>query len=672
MKSAPKPRHETRRLNSLKSLNILDTLPEAEFDQITYLASQICNTPVAVISLVDENRQWFKSKIGLSASETSRDVAFCAHAILGTDVFIVPDATKDERFIDNPLVTGDTQVTFYAGAPLKSPDGLEIGAVCVIDHKPRQLTEPQVKALKMLSEQVTRLLRLRQEIETLKSTQEKLKFRNTAIETLFEGVVIQDHTGAIVEFNPAALHLLRLTKEQLQGKNCLDPDWKAIKDDGSDFPGFEHPAMVCLKTGRPQRNVVMGIRNQGPKTKWIKINSAPVFPDEESKPSHAVTSFADISAEVVAKKQVEEKSVSLRNILDTVPQMIGLWSKDLINMNSNIGYSNFFDKTPEDIFGVHIKEIFGEDLFEKNYPFIQKALNGERVSFERSHQMKDGRILDLLIQYVPNFETGTVVSFLSVVTDMTERKKLEESKRSLEAKIADTAKLAALGEMAAGVAHEINNPLAIILGKAGQISRKLEQGQLTNEITAKHLKTIEDTAERIARIIKALKTYSRDAEKDPFEFSKVSDIVNDTLELCYERFKKRGVEIKLSMESDLEINSRPTQISQVLMNLLTNAFDATINLNEKWIEIKCSKNNDLVEIFVTDSGIGIKKEIVDKIMNPFFTTKELGKGTGLGLSISSGIIKSHGGQLDYIDSMINTTFKITLPAYKTPQNSVAS
>lgn len=395
--------NESARIESLNFLNILDTLPEKDFDNITFLASQICETPIALISLVDQKRQWFKAKVGLKATETERSIAFCAHAILQTDVFLVKDPSKDKRFFDNPLVTGDVNVQFYAGAPLLSPDGNPIGTLCVIDNKTRDLSIGQIESLKALSHQVTRLLELK----------------------------------------------------------------------------------------------------------------------------------------------------------------------------------------------VRIRE-------------------------------------------------------------------LENSKL----KLIESSRLSILGEMSAGIAHEINNPLAIISGRVEVTKMILEDEKALTPIVEKQINEISKTIDRIAKIIRGLRAFARDASADEYELIQSDEIINQTLDLCVERLKEAQIDLRLKLDKNASIECNGIQISQILLNLISNSFDAIKDQKVKWIEINFDEKEGIAQFTVTDSGNGINPTFVEKIMNPFFTTKEVGKGTGLGLSIAAGLASSHGGELKYDRTCINTRFILRIPIKK--------
>jgi len=175
--------NELERLQALKSYDILDSLPEEDYDDITRLAAEICGTPISLISLLDDSRQWFKSSVGVEVRETPKEFAFCSHTILTPDrPCIVPDSRKDARFALNPLVTGDPHVVFYAGFPLVDPGGFALGSLCVIDSEEKNLTDHQVEALTILAKQVVRLMDLKKKNKALQTLKNMLEERNAELE----------------------------------------------------------------------------------------------------------------------------------------------------------------------------------------------------------------------------------------------------------------------------------------------------------------------------------------------------------------------------------------------------------------------------------------------------------------------------------------------------------
>ncbi len=215
MKIPKIPDNEDERLKALHEYSILETLPERDFDDITKIASEICQTPISLISLIDSDRQWFKSNRGIATRSTPRDYSFCAHAINSPNsILTVKDAREDERFANNPLVNGEPNVIFYAGVPLINGDGFSLGTLCVIDNKPRELTESQLDSLRALANQVVKLLGLKKAAKQLEETQREIHSRNMELEK-FAYVISHDIKSPL----NSIIALAGILKQNQQEKN---------------------------------------------------------------------------------------------------------------------------------------------------------------------------------------------------------------------------------------------------------------------------------------------------------------------------------------------------------------------------------------------------------------------------------------------------------------------
>jgi signal transduction histidine kinase len=236
-------------------------------------------------------------------------------------------------------------------------------------------------------------------------------------------------------------------------------------------------------------------------------------------------------------------------------------------------------------------------------------------------------------------------------------RELAESRQSA----INAAKMAALGEMSASVAHEVNNPLTVILLRAQRLDMLARTETMDAAVVRKTAHDIDRTVERIRRIVDALRAFARQGDEDPLRPELLAPIIEDTVELCAHRFRQRGVELTVDAIPDrLMVDCRGTQVTQVLLNLLSNAYDAVENQDERWVRITVEAKDVEVHIGVVDSGPGVPAEIAARIMEPFYTTKEIGRGTGLGLSLSKGIAEAHGGRLELDPRGLPTRFVLTL------------
>lgn len=360
------------RLKALYSYAILDTEAEQCFDDIVEIAATIFKVPIALISLVDVDRQWFKAKCGISAGETPIEQSFCVHSVLTNQRLAVKDATLDPRFQNNPLVTGEPHIRFYAGAPLRTDTGEILGSFCIIDNKPREITESEFRVLELLANRVMDSLNLRKrnyEHETalheLRKTEASLSASESrfiaAIQAMQDGFVIQNADGVIHEFNPRACEILGLTPDQLRGRKSIDPRWKCLREDLSPFPGEEHPAMRAIQTGQPVRDVTMGVQKPDGELVWISINSNPLF--NEKKKAHAsVTTFCDVTAQFEYRKMSDQYLVSISDLnirLEMQANELEVSNRQLEELSQRDGLTGLFNHRT---FQSHLDKSISENL----------------------------------------------------------------------------------------------------------------------------------------------------------------------------------------------------------------------------------------------------------------------------------------------------------------------
>lgn len=303
-----------------------------------------------------------------------------------------------------------------------------------------------------------------------------------------------------------------------------------------------------------------------------------------------------------------------------------------------------------------------------------RALGGQVVRcFEDRAVGPEGDVQWLNWEVRPWHQAGTVGGFLIMVESVTEKKTAFEEIERTRARQVESSRLLSIGQMAAGVAHEINNPLTVIMGKAWMIQEKVAKGaEIPPESLTDAMKKIGHYSERIGKIVKALRDFSRDSSSDPMTRSSLSDILNDTFSMCGERFRHNNVELIVEkLPEDLELKCRPSQITQILVNLLNNAYDAARNGPSPWVKLNVKAVGNSVQIRVHDSGVGVAPGLEGRIFEPFFTTKEIGKGTGLGLSISMGIVRDHGGTLSLDQTVSRSCFLLILPLNAASARGVA-
>ena len=392
---------------------------------------------------------------------------------------------------------------------------------------------------------------------------------------------------------------------------------------------------------------------------WLLVRLK-LIRDEEGQPIRLIGSSMDVTVATLNEQKLKNSEELFQSLAIFAP--IGIYKTDLM------GKCNYVNKSWMETTGLTEQQAFGDGWSKSIHPD-----DFARVFDEWNSSIKNNKKFQAEFRFINSHKgirfvsssaapilstAGAPTAFVGSVEDITDRIAAETTLNLQRQKLITSAKMSTLGEMASGIAHEINNPLTIIAGTCLLLKRDLGNNKIVNEI-----EKIESTVHRISKIIKGLQSFSRNGEKDIFEQTPISRLISEALDLSCKRFENHKIKVDVNFNNleDVHLEVRPTQIIQVLLNLLGNAFDAIENSSEKWVEISVQKYNSRIIISVTDSGSGISDEVAVKIMNPFFTTKEVGKGTGLGLSISKGIMEDNGGKLSYDNSAKNTRFVIEFP-----------
>lgn len=362
--------------------------------------------------------------------------------------------------------------------------------------------------------------------------------------------------------------------------------------------------------------------------------------------------------------EIERQNDYLKALVSSVPGFVSWFDEGLTYLGVNDRLAEELKMKPLHIIGQRVGFNDADEASVFTQEVIRFAKSIEPTRTAEVFMLIKGEPRKMLLSMA---KYDHLSKFVVIGIDITKAHELQLDNIRQQERVFNSTRLASLGQMAGGVAHEINSPLSIILAASEQLQAHLGANS-GDQKSQKLLEKIARTTERIAKIVSGLRTFARDGDRDDIVTAKALDIVNDTLDLCREKFRSHGVEVRVVIGEDFVLLCRPVQIGQVLVNLLNNAYDAVCEAKDPWIQLSVTKTDHFCEIAVEDSGEGIDPETLKKIMDPFFTTKPVGKGTGLGLSISKSIAEDHGGSLRYDDMAKNTRFILRLPIQASNKN----
>ena len=621
----PIPSNESSRLAALLRFELLDTPAEAMFDNITALAAQICETPIALISLVDAERQWFKSRQGLDARETPRELAFCAHAINGETLFEVENALLDPRFRDNPLVTGAPDIRFYAGMPLADSEGHNLGTLCVIDRQPRQLSVQQKGALKLLAQQAINLFELR--LQTWQQ-QEQAALHKAILSSVGTAVLITDMAGVIRQASPGVLPLLGYEVDTLVGQSLglvLPDEERQLQPD---------PVRPSFNCGSEQASLhELRARHRKGQRIPVLFSLAPIAMDGSAQMGYLCI-LNDLSYR-------EEALQRLQHIAEQLPGVVyqfQLYSDG----RSCFPYAS---EGLRDVYGLQPEEVREDasSVFARIHPDDLLAVtasiqtSAEHLSvwhreYRFLHPIKG--LIWLEGRAMPQPRADDSILWHGFITDITQRKHLEQMKN----------------EFVSTVSHELRTPLTSIAGSLGLINGEA-LGPVPNAMR-EMLLIAQSNSQRLRQLIDDL------LDMDKLLAGKMSFIpqqldIDSFLAECvtsHQGFaRQHDVQLSYTGGPVAQVTADPMRLQQVLSNLLSNALKFSPAGSQ--VLLSAQELGGQIRILVVDQGPGVPAEFVDRLFEKFSQADASDRrqkgGTGLGLAISKELMERMGGCIGF-------------------------
>jgi two-component system cell cycle sensor histidine kinase/response regulator CckA len=493
-------------------------------------------------------------------------------------------------------------------------------------------------------------------------------------ETMAQGVVHQDAAGRITAANPAAQRILGLSLDEMLGRTSMDPRWRAMREDGSDFPGEDHYAMVALRTGEPSKGFMGVFDPKAGENRWLRIHAVPETSGEGGRPHGAFTTFDDVTELRAAEAKARHERDRAQQYLDIAGTMlVAIDREGIVQMINPAGCS---------ILGYPAHEIIGKNWFRTFVPpdwrgsveGLSRAVlaqDPEAERYENPVLTRSGEVrLIAWTNAIIRDESGSAVGHLSSGEDVTERRQAEEQIKAIEHQLAQSQRLESVGRLAGGIAHDFNNLLTVINGSAAFLAEGLPDGDPLLE----DIRQIAEAGDRAAKLTHQLLAFSRKQVFKP----EVLDL-NATIRQMGPMLRRligEDIDLRTVLQDDLWlVEADAGQIEQVIMNLAVNARDAmpkgghltfetaNVHMDETFALRHADVSpGSYVMVAVTDDGVGMPADVRERVFEPFFSTKQATQGTGLGLATVWGIVKqSHGNIWVYSEPGYGTTFKVFLP-----------